>query len=320
MHASNLINSLQHLAATGGNYTKAISQAVGLHGDNSKPASILKNMSLNTGLLDNDSITGYRELLALSAKRSLISQIRAASPMRKIPFNVSVLAQTAGSTASWVGEAAAIPVDGAFDVDTTQLKSRKIAAIIPVTKELAKTIEAESTLTADITRAIAVAESDAFFSSAAGTEDTPAGLLHGVVAGTGTTSVADDIAALIDSFTGDLSSAVLLTSPKNGVKLHGAGYETTGAKGGVVAGIPHVAHGSIPDGSAALIDTSRILIADDSVMSLDVSTAAVLNESDSATGDALNLFQSNCVAFRLVREINWQAVTGSVVYLDSLDW
>ena len=64
----------------------------------------------------------------------------------------------------------------------------------------------------------------------------------------------------------------------------------------------------------------RILIADDSVMSLDVSTAAVLNESDSATGDALNLFQSNCVAFRLVREINWQAVTGSVVYLDSLDW
>ncbi|MDP3816684.1 phage major capsid protein [Pseudomonas sp.] len=321
-NAHDVVKALQCLIAADSRPAQAIEIAIARGGPESAAARILKSWALTPESVSPEANYSYRELLQLAARQSLIAQIRAVQPMRRVPFATPVLVQNYSDGAGFVAEGGLIPA-GSMSFDQVRLQSRKVGSIIPATREYALMVDGEAFVTADLTRAIAAAESLAFIGDDAGTDESPAGVLYGVTPGSGSNNPANDISALIDSFDGDLSTSAILTSPKNGVQLHAAGFETTGARGGELAGIAHVAHRAVPAGVVVIIDAARVLIADDYGLELAVSGSATLDLGDSsgaATGESVSMYQTNTVAYRALRQINWQAAPGSVHYLNSVGW
>ncbi|MGQ7956388.1 phage major capsid protein [Pseudomonas sp. SP16.1] len=313
-NARHLIQALQELARANGHRENAKAAAT-----SGAVLSILKQIGTGTGNISGDLGLAYREILQLAQRRSLISKIDAASPFRKLPSELPALEQSAGSIIGFIGEGQAIPV-GELDFTARKLPRRKLSGIVPVTREMASAMPAESALSRDLIRAVADGESAAFFSNAAAAPEAPAGILAGVTPGTGSNNPANDIAALIDAFTGDLDGAVILTSPRNGVKLAPL-YDGTGARGGELAGVGHVTHAEIPDGEIAIIEPGRIMLADDG-LEIDYSNQATIATLDSNGDPAVDvsLWQHNLSAYRLTRWLNWHAAAGSVAWLNSVNW
>lgn len=313
-NARHLIQALQELARADGNRANAEGAAT-----SGIVLTMLKQLGTSTGNITGDLGLAYREILQLAQRRSLISKIDAASPFRKLPFELPALEQSAGSSIGFIAEGQAIPI-GELDFTARKLPRRKLSGIVPVTREMASAMSAESALSRDLIRAVADGESAAFFSDDAESASAPAGILFGVAPGTGSNNPANDIATLIDAFTGDLDSAVILTSPRNGVKL-AAIYDGTGARGGELAGIGHVTHAEIPDGEIAIIEPGRVMLADDG-LEIDYSNQATIAALDS-NGDPdapVSLWQNNLSAYRLTRWLNWRPASGSVAWLNSVNW
>jgi len=312
-HATNLIKALQVLARAEGKRTTAEGLA-----QSPDVQAMVKSIGSSTASISGDLKVAYRELLGLARRRSLIAKIEAVAGFRTLPFEVPALEQDDAATVAYVAEGQPIPVTAELTFTRRQLPRRKLSGIVPVTQELAAAMPAEQAFSRELTRAIAQGESSAFFSTAAATDEAPAGILDGVTAGTGTTSPADDIGTLVDSFTGNLDEAVLLSSPRSGVKL-AAVFDGTGARGGEVSGIGHVTSSAIPDDSVAIIEPGRILLADDG-LEIDISTEATLYSQANGETIAHSLWQNNLLAYRVTRWLNWHAAPGAVAYLNGTDW
>lgn len=312
-HAQNLIKALQALARAEGNRTTAEGLA-----QSADVQAMLKSIGSSTASISGDLKVAYRELLGLARRRSLIAKIEAVAVFRTLPFEVPALEQDNAATVAFVAEGQPIPVAAELTFTRRELPRRKLSGIVPITQELAAAMPAEQAFSRELTRAIAQGESSAFYSASAGSPASPAGILAGVTAGTGTTNAADDIANLIDTFTGNLEGAVLLTSPRSGVKLS-AVFDGTGARGGEVAGIGHVTSSAIPDDSVAIIEPGRIMLADDG-LEIDISTEATLYSQANGETIAHSLWQNNLLAYRVTRWLNWHAAPGAVAYLTGTDW
>ena len=311
-HAQNLIKALQVLARAEGNRTAAEGLA-----QSPDVQAMVKSIGSSTASINGDLRVAYREMLGLARRRSLIGKIEAVAGFRTLPFEVPALEQDNAATVAFVAEGQPIPVT-AQTFTSRELPRRKLSGIVPITKELAAAMPAEQAFGRELTRAAAQGESSAFYSASAGSPASPAGILAGVTAGTGTTNAADDIASLIDTFTGDLEGAVLLTSPRSGVKL-AAVFDGTGARGGEVSGIGHVTSSAIPDDSVAIIEPGRIMLADDG-LEIDIAHDATLLTQQGEEIAPYNLWQNNLLAYRVTRWLNWQAAAGSVAYLTGTDW
>lgn len=307
-NARNLIKALQALARADGHRTQAESAA-----DSGAVLAILKQLGTSTANISGDLGVAYKEVLGLAQRRSLVGKIDAVAAFRKVPFELAVLEQGTGSNVGFIPEGASIPA-GELDFTARKLPRRKLSGILPVTREMASAMPAESALSRDLVRATADGESAGFFS-------TTDGILAGVTPGTGSTNPANDIALLVDSFTGNVDGAVILSSPRNGVKLSSIYDGTTGARGGELAGIGHVTHSEIPDTEVAIIEPGRILLADNG-LEIDYSTQATISTLDT-NGDPVapySLWANNLAAFRLTRWLNWHAAAGSVAWLNSVNW
>lgn len=306
-NARTVIKALQAIARADGHRTAAESLA-----ESPAVLAMIKQIGTSTANISGDLGLAYREILGLAQRRSLVGKIDAMAAFRTVPFELPVLEQTAGSNIGFIPEGASIPA-GELDFTVRKLARRKLSGILPVTKEMAAAMTGEQALSRDLIRAVADGESAAFFS-------TTDGVLNGVTPGTGSASPAADVAALVDAFTGDLDGAVILTSPRNGVKL-AAIFDGTGARGGELAGIGHVTHAGIPDTEVAIIEPGRILLADDG-LEIDFSNQATVSTLDS-NGDPLapyNLWANNLAAYRITRWLNWRAAAGSVAWLNSVAW
>lgn len=313
-NARHLIQALQEIARADGNRANAEGAAT-----SGAVLSILKQLGTSTGNISGDLGLAYREILQLAQRRSLIGKIDAAAAFRKIPFETPALEQSVGTTMNFIAEGALIPIDS-LDFTVRKLPRRKLSGILPVTREMASAMPAESAFSRDLIRAVADGESAGFFSGAAATTGAPAGILNGVTPGTGTNNPTNDIAALIDAFAGDLEGAVILTSPRNGVKL-AAVFDGAGARGGELAGVAHVTHRAIPDGEIAIIEPGRVMLSDDG-LEIDISSQATIAALDSAgdPAESVSLWQRNLLAYRLTRWLNWRPAAGSVAWLNSVNW
>ncbi|MGP5711268.1 phage major capsid protein [Vreelandella alkaliphila] len=310
-NAQILIKTLQTLALAGGNRTEAESRA-----PTPAVASMLK--SIGTGSINGDLHTGYRELLQLSQRRSLIGKIDSITGFRRLPFETPTLEQDSPASVIFVAEGQPIPATMSLTLSARELSRRKLSGLVPVTKELATAMPAESALSRELTRSVAQGESAAFFSDNAATDAAPPGILNGVTAGVGSTSPADDIAQLVDAFTGNLDEAVILTSPRNGVKLASV-FDGAGGRGGEIAGIGHATSSAIPDDKIGIVEPGRILLSDDG-LEIDLSMEATIYTQSGEEFIPHSLWQNNLMAWRITRHLNWHAATGSVAYLDACDW
>lgn len=273
-----------------------------------------------------------REFLALVSAGSITGKL---SGMREVDFGVRTINMTSGAAAYWTAQNNPKPLSKPA-LQGSVLYSSKVIALIAVTDESIR-IASEATeqlLQNDLTRAVSEVLDWAFIDPGNGgiPNAMPAAITSGVTPIAATSNPADDITALIESFTGDLASAHFVTDPATAVRLalsrDGAGsfqFQDVTARGGSLVGIPLITSRSSPTdsngGNLALVDASGIAFAMDGVR-FEKSNAATLMMSDSPSSPAemVSLFQTNTTAFLAEIFCNWSIRAGAVQVLTGAHW
>lgn len=255
--------------------------------------------------------------------------------LRRVPFNVQMPRQTAGSTVNWVGQGKPKPV-GELAFDTVSLGMSKAAGIIGLTEELVRSgsPSAEGIVRGDLIAAMAQFIDVRFIDPqyAAVANVSPASITNGaaVVDSTGTTAAAfrADVKSAFATFTGanlSISGAVWIMTETQALALsmiqNALGqpeYPGITATGGNLFGLPVIVSENVPaeGGSPAgnriiLLKPSEILVADEGGVVIDVSREASVQMNttpdDPATASTVmvSAFQNNLVFIRAERFINW---------------
>lgn len=272
------------------------------------------------------------EFLELLRPKTLLGRIPG---LRKVPFNVSVPAQTSGGTYGWVGEGAAKPVS-ALAFATVSLPFAKAAGIIVLTKELVKlsTPSAQELVRDDMINGMQQFLDTQFIDPAVAISAnvSPASVTNGVTgtAASGTTEAAAraDLRALIATFATNnigLDGVVLVMSETVafilGTIINAVGqpaFPGIGITGGSILGIP-VVTSNVVGAQIVAIHAPSVLYADDGQTEIDVSEQASLqmdgaptNPTD-ATTVLVSLWQRNLVGLRADRFVTWLKARANTV-------
>jgi HK97 family phage major capsid protein len=272
------------------------------------------------------------EFLELLRPKTIIGNLPA---LRKVPFNVSVPAQTGGGTYGWVGQTKPKPLT-ALTFATVSLGFAKIAGIVVITEELAKfsSPSAEETVRNDMIAGVAAFMDAQFIDPAVAAVATvnPASITNGAAnsasAGTSGDNAKTDIKTLVKTFTTanqSTAAAALIMSESNAFALSTAlnplGQPLFGgftSSGGSIMGIPVVASQAAGT-NLIIVDQSGILYADDGQSTIDVSKDATLqmDSAPASPADAttvyVSLWQTNCIGLRVERFCTWARARASAV-------
>lgn len=276
--------------------------------------------------------------------------------LRRVPFRTALIGQTGGGQAYWVGEGKPKPLT-AFDFSRTSLDELKVATISVVTEELLR----KSSPSADgILRdalAAAVAERiDIDFidpAKAASAGVSPASITNGVTpivsSGSDADAIRADVRALMATFVAAnnpptsgvwiMSSATALSLSLLVNPLGQPEFPTINMRGGTFVGLPVIVSEYVPTetggspvtttGFVVLANASDIYFADDGGVQVDVSREASLQMLDNPTNDSVtptatsmvSMFQTNSVAFRAERILNWaKRRPSAVAVLNGVAW
>lgn len=270
--------------------------------------------------------------------------------LRNIPFRTPLITQTGGGTAYWVGEGKPKPLT-AFDFDRTTLDELKVAAISVVTEELLRksSPSADMLLRDSLAQAVAARIDltfiDPSISASAGVS--PASITNGVSAVTSSGNDADaireDIRALWSTFiaaNNPPTTAVYIMSSNTALALSllrnplgQKEFDGITMMGGTFEGIPVITSEYLSAVSAGgyvvLANASDIYFGDEGGINVDMSREASLQMLDNPTNDTVtptatsmvSMFQTNSVAFRAERILNWKKRrTSAVALLDEVNW
>ena len=259
--------------------------------------------------------------------------------LRNVPFNCKIPMQTAGGTYGWVGEAKPKPLTKlAFASDT--LGVTKVAGIIVLTEELVRfsSPSAEALVRADMVAGIAQFLDAQFVDPAvaavAGVN--PASITNGAPTAAATANPVADIMGLINHFATNniaVDGVTFLMSASNALSLSfrqnmdgSPEFPGVGLNGGSYRGMTFITSNALTTNVVAL-QPALILYADDGGVSIDASREASLQMDSApmspadATTVYVSLFQTNSVALRAERFINWKRVTTNAVkYLTAANW
>jgi HK97 family phage major capsid protein len=279
--------------------------------------------------------------------------------LRRIPFRVPVGSQTSGGAGYWVGEGLAKPLTR-FDFGKTVLEPLKVANICVVTEELLRyaAIPAETLLRDQLAAAI-TARIDTDFIDPAKTavaNISPAAVTNGVTpvasSGVDADAVRADVAALIDVYiaaNNPLATAVWVMSGRTASRLGmmtnlNGGQEFPGVtvRGGTLAGFPVIVSEYVTTSGGSpntryvwLINANDVFFADEGGINVDMSREASLQMDNAPTmasaelgspqtpipTTSVSMFQTNSVAFRAERSLNWaKARTEAVQGLSGVVW
>lgn len=266
--------------------------------------------------------------------------------LTRIPFRVPLISETSEADAQWVGEGKAKPLTR-MGAGRTELTPLKIATIAVQTMELIRDSSPSSDILIRNSLAKAIAKrSDLSFidptnAPAAGVR--PGSILNGVTAianspATGADGVREDVQALIGAFVAannPLQSGVWVMSATFALRLmmllNPLGqreFPGITMQGGTFFELPVVVSNYLTD-YVALVNAEDIWVADEGGVDIAMSTEASL-EMDSAPvhnsdtplpAELVSMFQTNSVAFRAERTINWARRRASAVaWMDNVTW
>lgn len=251
--------------------------------------------------------------------------------LRRVPFNISIVGQTSGGAGYWVGEGKPKPLTK-FDFNEVTLRWAKVANIAVITEELLRfSNPSAEALVRDQLAAALIAKLDVDFldpAKAAVTNVSPASITNGVTpiasSGNDADSVRADVQALFAAYI-----AANMT-PANGVWIMSATtalalsmltnplgqpeFPGVTMNGGTFWGMPVIVSEYTPAGFVILANASDIYLADDGQVVIDASREASLQMDDAPTNASnpatatttVSMFQTNSVAIRAERWINWQ--------------
>lgn len=259
--------------------------------------------------------------------------------LRNVPFNVPLVGQTSGGQGYWVGEGKAKPLTS-FGYERNLLDIFKVANIAVVTEELLRrsTPAAEGLIRDNLADAIAARLDTDFINpaKAAVAGVSPASITNGLTAVVSTGGDADAIRADVRALMATFIAAQ--NAPTSGVWIMGtltalglsmmvnplgqSEFPGITMTGGTFQGLPVIVSDYIGAGVVVLANASDIYLADEGGVQVDMSREASLemadnpaHNSDTPTGatSLVSMFQTNSVAFRVERFINWQRRRASAV-------
>jgi HK97 family phage major capsid protein/HK97 family phage prohead protease len=247
--------------------------------------------------------------------------------VQRVPFNVSMPRQTAGSVSQWVGEDNPKPVSK-LTLETISLGRSKIATIVVLSEELVQdsSPSAEAVVQADMLKSVAAYSDSQFIDptvTASGTVR-PASITNGLtthnMTGTAVSNVLTDMQTLMSGYiTANIpfDGAAWVMHPRTALylsmllsSLGTPQFPNITVAGGTFLGFPVITSTSVPIDTGAdtyiiLMDAGSVLLADDGIK-IDVSREASL-QMDSAPTDAaassVSLWQNNLVGLRCERRI-----------------
>ncbi|EOE7352798.1 phage major capsid protein [Enterobacter hormaechei] len=246
--------------------------------------------------------------------------------LRQVPFNIRIPAQTSGGSANWVGQGKAKPLTK-FDFESITFSFAKVAAIAVLTDELIRfSNPAADALVRNALAEAVIARLDTDFINPAKAEVanvSPASITNGIVAVPSTGDPDADAEAAFAQFisnnlqpTGGVwimssTNALALSMKKNalGQKM----YPEMTLLGGTFQGLPAIVS-QYAGSNLTLLNAPDIYLADDGGVAVDMSREASLEMESDPTGDSVSptgtelvsMFQTNSVAIRAERWINWK--------------
>lgn len=252
--------------------------------------------------------------------------------LRRVPFYYPVVTQATGGTAYWVAEGSAKPMTKPT-WSRTELTPLTIAGLAAVTLQALRfsTPSAELALRDDLTAAVIEAIDSAFIDPAnAGSAGAkPASISNGI-SGTAASTGGDADAIRADARTAmlvfvtaknPLTSGVWIMSGANALGLttmvNALGqpeFPGMTVNGGTFMGLPVIVSEAAGT-TITLVNAGDIWLADDGGVNVDVSGEASLQMVDNPTGTSVgadpveatlvSMFQTNSVAIRVEKFINW---------------
>jgi len=271
--------------------------------------------------------------------------------LRSVPFNVHIRGQNAGATGYWVGQGAPKPISAAGFSDT-YLGWAKVAAISVLSQELMRfsNPSAEMLVRDELANAV-IERLDTDFvdpTKAAVANVSPASITNGVTqiqaSGTGTADdIRADIASMMAPFIAanmSIANGVFAMSAMTALRLslmrNALGqkeFPDMSLLGGRLEGLPVITSEYIADdsngGFVYLISASDVWLADDGMVTIDASREASLQMLDNPTNNSatstattlVSMFQTNSVAIRAERYINWaKRRSAAVSVLANVHW
>lgn len=295
-----------------------------------------------SNLVYNQNLVG--EFIELVRPQTILGRLQG---FRRVPFNIRVGSQTSGSTAYWVGEGKPIPISRLGTSEVT-LGMAKAAGLVVLTKELMMSSEpAAETLVRDDLIKVNVKFIDEQFIQpdyAASANVSPASITNGVTptaaSGTALTNVKQDVQTLIKAFITNQvpvtglawvmhpNLALAFSLMQNAVGQNEFPQMTL--TGGTFYGLPAVASESATQAGSpvtgegqllVLVNVNEILLADDGGVDVEASTEASIQMLDNPTNASsdgtattmVSMFQTDSVAMKLVRHINWAKRRSNIV-------
>jgi HK97 family phage prohead protease len=264
-----------------------------------------------------------------------------------IDFYTPYVIETGAGAAYWVGEGKPKPLT-AFDYDRSTLTPLKVANIAVLTEENIRysSPNSDRVVRNALVKAIAQELDLAFITPAnAGTANVkPASVTNGaeaiVSSGDDADAIRMDVRSLYQKFidaNNAPTSGAWVMSATNALALSmltnplgQPEFPTVTMTGGTFQGLPVIASQHISN-VVAIINASDILLGDEGGVSVDMSRDASIEMRSSglgmdattgaATVGSVSMFQTNSVALRAERTINWKrARVSAVAYLTSVDW
>lgn len=273
----------------------------------------------------NDMTAEFIELLR---PKTILGQL---TSVRRVPFNIRIPRQTAGTSGTFVGEGSPTPV-GKLATDNITLPWAKASTIVVITTELARLSNpsAEALVRQDMIDGIAQYLDKRLVDPAypGVTAVSPASLTNGVTAkqSTGATLAAldADVRSVMTTFANaelGLGSGVWVMSAAQAIRLSMMrtnqdfkAFPELTVNGGMFYGLPVivsnnvVGSGSPGDQYMILVDQSNILLADDGQVMIDVSTEASVEMSDAPAGGATSLrslWQNGLMGVKVDKWVYW---------------
>lgn len=280
--------------------------------------------------------------------RTILGQfgVNGVPSLRRIPFNVKIKGQDGAATAGWVGEGLAKPVTS-MSFNNVELGWYKVACIAVITEELIRfsSPSAEALVREELARAV-IERLDIDFinpAKAAVAGVSPASILNGItgIASTGSDidSINCDLEALEAEFieaNNEPDQGVYIMRPQTANvlgrlqnALGQSQYPGISMRGGTLLGTPVVVSNYVPEGIVALVNAGDIYLADDGQVTVDASREATIQMDTAPTQTSVtptpttgvSMFQTNSVAIRAERYINWARRRDSgVAYLTGVEW
>ena len=338
-----------------GNEDKALRMAKNDSRTDRRVVGVLK-AAVEAGTTDSDSWAGalvgeetslFADFVEFLRPQTIIGRI---PNLRTVPFRVPLIGQTDGGEGYWTGEAKAKGLTK-FDFERKTLEPLKVANIAVVTDELLRNSSpsADALIRDQLVAAIRHRLDADFINpgKAAVSGVSPASITNGITptpsSGNGEDDVRDDIKAMFAGFiaaNNAPSNGVWIMSNTTALSLslmHNAlgnrVFPDVNMDGGVLWGLPVVASEHVPSDSnghfVVLVNASDIYLGDEGGFRVDMTDQASLqmdddpgHDSDTPTAAQLvSLWQTNSVAFRAERIINWMRRRDSAVQvLSGVNW